>query len=114
MDTLYIADIPQEYHFAIFGNNYIDLYNTQNLTGTLNFYRVYLYNNAFYYEQRVANYNQYNTTIATEINVSSDRIYRRDYPSIMFMSATFILFLAILVNLITSVFKKGGLLGGLF
>lgn len=42
MDTLYIGDIPQEYHFALFNNGYIDLYNTSQLNnGTYNFYRVY-------------------------------------------------------------------------
>lgn len=31
MDTLYIGDIPQEYHYALFNNGYIDLYNTDTL-----------------------------------------------------------------------------------
>ena len=32
MDVLYIGDIPQDYHYAVFGNNYIDLYNTTDLS----------------------------------------------------------------------------------
>ena len=36
MDKLYGGDIPTEYHFARFGNGYIDLYNTQVLhNGTI-------------------------------------------------------------------------------
>ena len=27
MDTLYIGDIPSEYHYAVFNNGYIDFLN---------------------------------------------------------------------------------------
>ena len=30
MDTIYIGNIPTEYHYARFGSNYIDLFNTKN------------------------------------------------------------------------------------
>ena len=30
MDTLYIGDIPEEYHYAVFNGDYITLYNTNN------------------------------------------------------------------------------------
>lgn len=113
MDVLYIGDIPQEYHFAVFGSNYIDLYNTPNLIGTLNYYRVYLYENAFYYDFRQTTYNQYYSSTAAEIKVTNDKMYRRDFPSIMFMSVIFIMIIILLFNMVSSVFKKGGVFSGL-
>lgn len=113
MDVLYIGDIPQEYHYAVYGSNYIDLYNTPNLQGNLNFYRVYLYENQFAYEQRSATYNQYNYSTAKNIDVTDNYMFRRDFPSIMFMSTVYIILLVFLFNIITSVFKRGGLLSGL-
>lgn len=113
MDTLYIGDIPLDYHFAVFNANYIDLYSQSNLQGYLTFYRVYMYDNQFMYEKRFQNYSNTGTGVATSVSVTNDVLYRRDYPSIMFMSLTFIILLVFLFNLVSSVFKKGGLLGGL-
>lgn len=89
MDTLFISDIPKDYHFAVYGSNYIDLYNTPNLVGTLEFYRVYLYDNIFLYEKRSQNYNQYYTGTATPITVSDNALYRRDFPNILIMTFRF-------------------------
>ena len=49
MDTLYIGDIPEEYHFARFGSDYIDLFNTDTIVGNRDYtyYRVYMYDNLF-------------------------------------------------------------------
>lgn len=113
MDKLYIGDIPQEYHFARFSNNYIDLYKTDRLEGNQDFYRLYLYDNQFMYEHLNTTYSQYNQTIATYVSVTNDWYYRRDMPSIMFMSVVEVCILVILFNIVTSVFKKGGLLHGL-
>lgn len=115
MDTLYIGDIPQEYHYALFNNGYIDLYNTDNLTnGTFNFYRIYTNCGGFYYRLYQQNYGQYNTTIAKDINVTSSIAYRSDFPNILFMTICFTLIGIWLFNLFTSVIRKGGVLGGLF
>lgn len=115
MDTLYIGDIPQEYHYALFNNGYIDLYNTDTLhNDTYTFYRVYTNAGGFYYRTYQQTYNQYNTTYAQNINVSNEVVYRRDFPSILFMTICFTLIGIWLFNLITSLIRKGGLLGGLF
>lgn len=113
MDLLYIGDIPSSYHYAVYSANYIDLYNTPTLRGTLNYYRVYLYDNQFMYELRSQTYSNTNNTTATSIQVTDDVLYRRDYPSIMFMSTIYIILLVFLFNIVTSVFKRGGLFGGL-
>ena len=50
MDVLYTGDIPSEYHYAIFNNGYIDLYNSPVLhNDTYTRYRVYTNVNGFYY-----------------------------------------------------------------
>ena len=114
MDTIYIGNIPTEYKYARFSNNYIDLFKQPNLEGTLDYYRIYLYDNLFEYDHLQTTFNQYNISTATLVNVSQDFHYRRDLPSICFLSLVEILFIVFIVNLVSSVFKKGGVLGGLF
>lgn len=113
MDKLYIGDIPKEYCYARFSDNHIDLYKNLELTGVQDFYRIYMYENFFQYEHLTTTYTQYNQTIATYVSVTDDWHYRRDMPSIMFMSVVEVCILVILFNIVTSVFKKGGLLHGL-
>ena len=114
MDKLYIGDIPKEYCYARFSDNHIDLYKNLELTGVQDFYRIFMYENSFQYDHLTTTYTQYNQTIATFVNVTDDWHYRRDMPSIMFMSVVEVCILVILFNIVTSVFKKGGLLHGLF
>lgn len=115
MDTLYIGDIPSEYHFAIFNNGYIDLYNTNILhNGTYNYYRIFTNAGGFFYEQRVATVGQYTTTYTNDINVSNNNVYRFDFCNTLVMTCIITLFGVWLFNLITSIIRKGGLLGGLF
>lgn len=113
MDTLYIGDIPKEYHYAVYSSNYIDLYNTPNLQGNLEFYRVYMYENQFAYEKRNTTYSQYSYSTAKDIEVTDNYMYRRDYPSIIGVSFVSITLIVFLFNIVSSVFKRGGLLSGL-
>lgn len=113
MDILYIGDIPKEYHFAVYGSNYIDLYNTINLQGTLDYYRVYMYENQFAYEKRTTTYNQYYYTTAQNIDVTDNYLYRRDFPHILTSVFIFSIFFIFLLNIFTSIFKRGGVFGGL-
>lgn len=117
MDKLYIGDIPKEYCYARFNSNYIDLYNTSLLTSgnTYTFYRVYLYENQFMYEQlQTTTGGYYSTQYNTFINVTDDVFYRRDMPSILCMTFIFAIGFVFLINLVTSFVKRGGLLHGLF
>lgn len=114
MDKLYIGDIPKEFHFAIYNNNYIDLFNTGTLyNGTYTYYRIWLYDNQFMYEQGSRTYSNYNTTYAQNISVTDNIRYRRDFPDIVQTIFIYLLLLVFLVNLVTSAVKKGGMLGGL-
>ena len=113
MDKLYVGDIPQEYCYAVFSDNHIDLFKTLTLTGIQDYYRIYLYQNSFQYEHLQTNYSDIATIVPTFVDVTDDWLYRRDMPSILFMGVVYCCILVILFNIVSSVFKKGGLLGGL-
>lgn len=116
MDTLYIGDIPSDFHYARFGTDYIDLYNTDTLlpNQSYDYYRVYLYNNLFMYESyNTITSSYYNTQHLNEINVSSNPMYRQDMPNIVIVTFIFALFGVWLFNIISSFINKGGVLGGL-
>lgn len=114
MDKLYIGDIPTSYHYARFGNGYIDLYDSQVLhNNTYTYYRVYTNDNGFYYSTNSANYSTFVTEYAQPIEVTDEVFYRSDFPNIMIMTFLFVLFGVFLFNIITSLIRKGGLLGGL-
>ena len=112
-DTIYRGDIPEEYCYAIFGDNYIDLYNEEHLQGTLDFYRIHLYNNLFEYEHLTNTYSNNNSTIATFVSTTDNYMYRPDFDSICFIALVNCLVLVLLLNIVTSVFKKGGIFSGL-
>lgn len=112
-DTIYVGNIPKDYKYARFNSNYIDLFKQPNLEGVLDYYRIYMYNNLFEYEHMSTTFSQMNSTTAKLVNVTDDFRYRRDFPSICFVALLNILIILVIVNLITSVFKKGGLLSGL-
>lgn len=115
MDTLYIGNIPSEYHYAIFNNGYIDLYNTNVLhNNTYTRYRVFTNCDGFYYSVDSVNVGQYTTTYTTDISVSDNAVYRQDFDSIVVVTFIIALFGVWLLNLITSLIRKGGILGGLF
>lgn len=114
MDKLYIGDIPTSFHYARFGNGYIDLYDSQVLhNNSYTYYRVYTNNNGFYYSTNSANYSSFVTEYTTPIDVTDNIQYRTDFPNIMIMTLIFVLFGLFLFNIVTSLIRKGGLLGGL-
>lgn len=116
MDKVFIGDISNNYKYAQFGSNYIDLYNTDILyaNNTYNYYRVYFYDNTFLYTTGVNQRGNYSATqYLQEIPVTNDIRYRRDFPDIMLMVLVYLVIGIWLLNLITSGFKKGGVLHGL-
>lgn len=116
MDTIYIGDIPVEYHYARFGSNYIDLFNTNELSNnrTYTYYRVYLYDNLFEYDVRSQQVSGYYNETLQDVKVSQNQVYRRDFGDICVIIALMVGFGVWLLNLLTSVIRKGGVLGGLF
>ena len=113
MDTLYIGDIPSDYHYAVFSNGYITLYDRASATNqTLNYYRIYTTNNGFYYSTGTTNFS-YTTQYFTDIKVSNDWHYRTDVDKIYCVAFISILCICWLINLVSETVKKGGAFGGL-
>lgn len=115
MDIVYIGEnIPSEYHYAIFGNGYIDLYNTSELrSGTFDYYRIYTNCNGFYYKHDSQYYGLTNNPVTTIVGVSDKVCYRADFPHIITMTFIIVFFGVFLLNILTSLVRKGGVLGGL-
>lgn len=115
MDKLYIGEIPLDYKYAVFSNGYITLYNEPSgYNETLTYYRIYTTNNGFFYSKGTQSFNQYQETQFTEIEVTNDWLYRTDVDKI-FTVCFIIFFMFIFVfNIVTSIYKKGGVFGGLF
>lgn len=115
MDTLYIGDIPADYHYAVFGNDYITLYNQPNAYDTtLNYYRIYSNNLGWYYSTGTTTFSRYSTTYFQDVPVSSDWLYRTDIDKIFVVCFIIFLMFIFVFNIVTSVFRKGGVFGGLF
>lgn len=113
MDVLFTGDIPKDYHYAIFNNGYIDLYNTPNFDDRqyYNRYRVFTNCGGFYYNYGTTYMSS--STIATDIIVTDNFCYRNDFDSIVVMVFAFVIFGVFLFNIMTSSVRKGGVLGGL-
>lgn len=114
MDTLYIGDIPTEYHYAVFSNDYITLYNTNFLyNGTYDYYRIYTNLGGFYYVQGQTTIGNYNSITVQNVNVSDNWLYRQDIDKIFLVVFILCILFVFVFNIVTSVFKKGGVFGGL-
>ena len=114
MDKLYTGDIPKDYKYAVITNDYIRLYNKPyGRDETLDFYQIHNNDSGFFYSYGTQSFSTYNTTYFTELSVTDNIVYRKDFDKITVVSFIFILGLLFLVNLVTSVFKQNGILGGL-
>lgn len=97
---------------------YYDLYNTNYLDAnrTYTYYRFYDSVDQDMYiplERSTSNYNYGYLANIIEIEPSHNYIYRKDYKDIVLTSAIIIIGIVCLINLITSIIRKGGLLSGL-
>ena len=115
MDILYIGDIPKEFHYAIFSDNHVDLYN-QNIAQNIDlpYYRIYYNSPNFVYSRGISHFGSYNATTFQNIEVTDKWYYRKDCLNILLFTCIIFVATIWLVNLFTSIFKKGGLLSGLF
>lgn len=114
-DKLYVnEDIPEDYKFMDFHEDYIDIYNKSSFRDeTTTVYRIYhcISPNTYYtYSKTFGNYQTYTYQ---EYPRTSDICYRTDFPQICNVVFIFSIFFIFLLNIITSIFKKGGVLSGL-
>lgn len=114
-DKFYVdKDIPEEYKFMDFHDEYVDLYNKSSFRDeTTQVYRIYhcISPNTYYTYSKT--FSNYNTTTYQEYPRTSEITYRQDFPQIMTMVFIFCIFFVFLINIVTSIFKKGGVFSGL-
>ena len=107
MDKLYIADIPLEYCFADFHENYIDLYKQGEYSQNevVDFYRLYFDVSPGTY-QHMYRVIEEQTTSYLSYDVTNDWVYRSDVTDIFITVFLFIIFFIFLFNIVTSTIKK--------
>lgn len=119
MKNFYIPEgITDDFCYVVPGNGYYDLYNTNYLNSNTNYTYYRFYNSVDSDMYQVFNRstgNYYGQELnAIQIQPKHNYIYRKDYPQIL--QSVFILTIGfiLLINIFTSIIKKGGVLSGLF
>ena len=122
MDKLYVPDyIPLDYKYAVFKENgNIELYQEEVYTKPGNYITYTLYNNSQNkiitdsYGITVQSGQVYEVPYAHEVELSHKWYDRPDMLNILCLFCCLAVITLWLTNLFTSIFKKGGLLSGLF
>lgn len=109
-DIIYVKNIPLNYNYAVFGNGYVDLYNSNYVGSNSNYdyYRVWFYSNTFqsiHYSSY--SYSSFNVN-ATQIRTTNNFLYRQDISSIFLVSFFVIVAIYKLMMVIFKNFIKGG------
>ncbi len=115
-DKIYIGDeIPDGYIYGNVTDTYIELFNKpsfQNETATC--YRIYYRYSDNLVIKTQRDFSGYYTQTFAELPVSRDVFDRPHFANIVIIVFCLSIFGVWLVNLVTSIIKRGGLLGGLF
>lgn len=114
-DKIYLGSkIPDGYKYAQFNNAYITLYNQPSAQGeTITYYRIYFPYSYDLVSTGSASFNQYTRTYFEEVETSRSFFDRPDAYKMTTIIFIIILFGLFLFNIFTSMFRKGGVLGGL-
>lgn len=116
MKTFYIPEnITEDYCYILPFGDYYELYNTNKLsTGqSITYYRFYnsLEKDLYTTHTEVSNIDLELNTI--QIIPSHSMLTRQDIPEIIFTTGSILLFIVIIINIITSMIKRGGIFSGL-
>lgn len=112
--SIYVpVTIPSDYHYVSIHDTYIDFYNVEIISqnNNVNFYRQY-----FNISPDLVEYYE---TISTEdltlfdTEITNNFLARPDVDRVLLSSFIIISVILVLFNLVTSLIKKGGVLGGL-
>lgn len=120
MDKIYVPDyIPLDYKYAVFDDVGIHLYQ-QEYYNEPGYYKVYtLYTNnqnkviTDVYSITLQEGQDYEVNLAHEVEVSHKWYDRPDALTILTFFCCLAVATIFVMNIFTSIFKKGGLLGGL-
>lgn len=116
--NFYIPEgIGNDFKYVVPSSDYYDVYNTNYLEANRDYMYYRFYNNQdqdnyVVLTRSTSNYN-YGYLTCFEISPNSSYIYRKDYPQIVNTAFILTLGFVVLINIITSIIKKGGVLSGL-
>lgn len=115
-DKIYLgSDIPNGYKYAVYSSNYITLYNKPSAQGeTLTYYRIYFPYSYDLVSTGQTNFSSYSRTYFEEVQTSREFFDRPDAYKIVTIWFIIVFCAIWLLNLFTSLIRKGGVLGGLF
>lgn len=117
MKSFYIPKgITDDYCYIVPGNGYFDVYNTNYLNSnqTYTYYRFYNSVDSDMYQELSRTTGYTGTSLnAIQVVPQHNYFYRQDYKDIVVTAAVLIIGIVVLVNIITSIIKKGGVLSGL-
>ena len=117
MAKFYVPDtVPLNYNYALINNNYIDFYNKNTFYNeSATFYRVWYNISPDTVEVKNRSFGGYNQTVldTTNFDLTYDYWYRKDMPNILTSALVLSVFFIFTLNVITSIIRKGGILGGL-
>ena len=108
-------EIPEEFQYM--GNitsTYFDLYDKSNIQGTSGtYYRIYYAFEPDYWQSYSYQSSQYTSTNYQTIERTDSFLARPDNYKIITCGFCIIFLIIFLINIMTSIIKKGGVLGGL-
>ena len=114
VENTYSIFLPKEYLDYKYMINctvdYIDLTNQDYIyeNSTYDYIRVYS-NREGFVSERTGTTGRYNTIVGTEVNVSNSFFARQDASDICITSASFILVIVLIFNVLTEFVQRGGL-----
>lgn len=108
-------EVPEDYiYLGNITNTYYDLYNRSNTQGTNgNYYRVFYAFEPDYWQMYSYQSSQYYETNYQPIERTDSFIARYDNYKIFTTGFCLIFLLIFLINIVSTIVKKGGILGGL-
>lgn len=114
-DKLYLpTSIPDGYNYAVYSNGYITLYNQPSAQNeTLTYYRIWYGYSDGLVSSGQTSFSSYSRTYFDYINTSRDVFDRPDFVNICTITFILCFFGVWLFNVMTSFFRKGGVLSGL-
>lgn len=108
-------EIPEQYSYiGNITNSYFDLYDKSNIQGSSGvYYRVYYSFEPDYWQAYEYQNSSYYSTNYQQIERTDSILARPDNYKIATTGFCIIFLLIFLINVVTSLIKKGGILGGL-
>lgn len=103
-------EIPDDYVYLYYTNDYIDYYNVATARNRdVNYYRYYYKIPAVEYRSRYIG--NYSTTLGYQQELTDNWLYSSHSSTILLSTFIIVIFIIFVLNNITSIVKRGGIFG---